>query len=410
MRTAKPEAAGMSSTRLARIDDWMDRWIASGRLPGLSVTIHRRGETVYSRVAGRRDVARDLPMTDDTIVRIYSMTKPMTSVAIMMLYEEGLFQLDDPISRVLPAFKNQRVFVSGSPMSYRSVAAERDITYRDLLTHTSGLSYEFLRTHAVDTMYGAAGVDFNFFPGRDPEPGITLAQVVDRAATLPLLAQPGTAWNYSISTDVLGRLVELHSGQPFDQYMIERVIAPLGMTDTGFAVPDASLERFAANYVPDGKGGLKLFDDPQTSRYRNPALPSGGGGLVSTAGDYMRFCRMMLNGGELDGERLLGVKTVEFMTSNQLGGDLAAMGMPRFFESSLAGIGFGLGFSVVLDPAATQTLCSEGNYGWGGFASTGFWCDPSEEMAVVLMTQLTPSSTYPIRRELGVLTYQAIID
>jgi CubicO group peptidase (beta-lactamase class C family) len=404
MITAKPEDVGLSSARLARIDAWMDRWIASGRLPGLSVTVHRRGETAYFRAAGLRDVAAGAPMTDDTIVRIYSMTKPLTSVAIMMLYEEGLFQLDDPISRVLPAFRNQRVFLSGNRSSFASVQAERDITYRDLLTHTSGLSYGFLDMRPVDTMYREAGIDFQTAE-------TSLADLVDRAAAMPLIAQPGKAWNYSISTDVLGRLVEVHGGMPFARFLAERVIAPLGMVDTGFHVPPASHARFAANYVPDAKGGLLLYDDPTKSRYLRPEnVTSGGGGLVSTAGDYLRFCRMMLNGGELEGARLLGVKTVEYMTTNHLAGDIAAMGMPRFFEGNFHGTGFGLGFSIVLDPVKTQTMGSEGEYGWGGFASTGFWCDPAEEMAVVLMTQLTPSSTYPIRRELKVLTNQAIID
>lgn len=404
MITAKPEEAGMSAARLARIDGWMDGWVASGKLPGMSVLVHRRGETVYSRCTGLRDVARGTAMTDDTIVRIYSMTKPLTSVAIMMLYEEARFQLDDPISKVLPEFRGSRVYVAGSRGKFDSVPAERDITYRDLLTHTSGLTYGFMESHPVDAMYRDGGVDFQTSE-------TSLAEVVTKAAAMPLIAQPGKAWNYSIATDVLGRLVEVHSGMGFAQFLAERVIAPLGMVDTGFHVPEGSVGRFAANYIPSTKGGLHLVDDPAKSRYlKAPAVASGGGGLVSTSGDYLRFCRMMLNGGELDGVRLLGVKTVELMTSNHLGGDMAAMGMPRFSESSYAGVGFGLGFSVMLDPAAAQILGSEGEYAWGGAASTAFWCDPAEEMAVIMLTQLMPSSTYPIRRELRVLTYQGIVD
>ena len=239
----------------------------------------------------------------------------------------------------------------------------------------------------------------------------SLGEVVERAAKLPLLSQPGREWNYSIATDVLGHFVAVVSGQDFGAFLHERVLAPLGMAETGWHVPEAAAPRFAANYYrgPDGKPAL--LDDPGTSRYLKPApLASGGGGLVSTAGDYLRFCRFMLNRGELDGVRLLGRKTVDLMTMNHLGGDLASMGQPRFSESNYNGIGFGLGFSVMLDPAAAQVLGTPGEYAWGGAASTAFWIDPAEEMAVILMTQLTPSSTYPIRRELRVLTYSALVE
>jgi CubicO group peptidase (beta-lactamase class C family) len=404
MITATPDASGMSASRLARIDGWMQRWVDSGRLPGLSVLVHRRGETVYFGAAGKRDLAAGTPMTADTMLRIYSMTKPLTSVAIMMLYEEGRFQLDDPISRVLPEFASQRVYMSGSRGAFASVPAERGITYRDLLSHTSGLTYGFMEAHPVDAMYRDGGVDFQTTES-------SLAEVVAKAAAMPLIAQPGKAWNYSIATDVLGRLVEVHGGMPFEDFLRSRVLAPLGMTDTDFFVPEAKRARFAANYVPHPKGGLHLFDDPKTSRFLTPPkVPSGGGGLISTTPDYLRFCRMMLNGGALEGERLLGVKTVELMTSNHLGGDMASMGMPRFSESNYEGIGFGLGFSVMLDPARAQILGSEGEFAWGGAASTGFWCDPQEDMAVIMMTQLMPSSTYPIRKELRVLVYSSIED
>ena len=325
------------------------------------------------------------------------------SVAIMMLYEEGRFQLDDPISRFLPYFANQRVFAGGNSVKMDTVPAARDITFRDLLTHTSGLTYGFMAATLVDAAYRAQGVDFQTADA-------TLAEVVERAAAVPLLAQPGAEWNYSIATDVLGHLVAVISGQSFDSFLQERVIGPLGMTDTSFVVPPEKLARFAANYVP-GKDGLTLLDDPATSRFLLPGkICSGGGGLVSTTGDYLRFCQMMLNKGALEGTRLLGRKTVELMTSNHLRGDMAAMGQARFSESSYEGIGFGLGFSVMLDPARAQVLGTAGEYAWGGAASTAFWIDPAEEMSVVLLTQLTPSSTYPIRRELRVLTYQAVID
>lgn len=400
-----PEDVGLSTERLSRIDGWMDRLVTDGKLAGLSVNVMRRGQIAYSRTTGKADLARGTAFDAATIVRIYSMTKPLTSTALMMLYEEGRFQLDDPITRFLPAFAHQRVATGGSRGKLETVPAVRDITFRDLLTHTSGLTYGFMDSTGVDAMYRETGVDFQTSDK-------TLAEVVDLAAACPLIAQPGAEWNYSIATDVLGRLVEVISGQPFHEFLAARVLGPLGMTDTGFHVAPDKIGRFAVNYVRHPKTGALLpFDEPATSRFAaHPSVCSGGGGLTSTAADYLRFCAMMLNEGELDGTRLLGRKTVELMTSNHLDGDMAAMGMPRFSESNYAGIGFGLGFSVTLDPARAQILGSPGEYAWGGAASTAFWCDPAEDMAVVLLTQLMPSSTYPIRRELRVLTYQAIID
>jgi len=396
-----PEHAGLSSQRLRKIDGWMDRQVESGKLAGLSVMISRRGRLAYERHAGLADIARGLPMAPDSILRIYSMTKPLTSVALMMLYEDGLFQLDDPISGVLPCFKAMQVYAGEGR---EPVPAERGITYRDLLTHTSGLTYGFMEATPVDAMYRDRGVDFQTSEG-------TLAEVVELAASMPLLAQPGSAWNYSIATDVVGHLVAVLSGQSFERFLHDRVIAPLGMTDTAFQVPHDKVGRFAANYVRGDNGRAALLDDPSTSRFTMPrAVASGGGGLVGTGRDYMRFCRMMLNRGTLDGERLLGRKTIELMTANHLGGDMASMGQARFSESNYEGVGFGLGFSVMLDPARAQIVGSPGEYAWGGAASTAFWIDPAEEMAVIMMTQLTPSSTYPIRRELRVLTYQAIVD
>jgi len=402
-----PEQVGLSAARLARITQWMQGWIDSGRLPGMTVAILRKGELAYAHTCGKADVERNKPMRPDTIVRIYSMTKPLTSTAIMMLYEEGHFQLDDPISKFIPGFRNQRVYSGGSRGKIESVPAERDINFRDLLSHTSGLTYGFMESNPVDALYrakGADGVDYGTAE-------TSLKEVTEKLATFPLIAQPGKAWNYSVSTDVLGYLVEVISGRPFQDYLVEKVIKPLGMVDTDFHVPAAKHERFAANYNAGAGGKLVLLDDPAKSRYLAPRrVNSGGGGLVSTASDYLRFCRFMLNKGELDGVRLLGRKTVELMTSNHLGGDMADMGMPRFSESPYYGIGFGLGFSVMIDPAKAHILGTKGEYAWGGAASTAFWCDPQEDMAVVLLTQLMPSSTYAIRRELRVLSYQAIID
>lgn len=402
--TAAANAAGFAPERLARLDGWMQRQVEGGRLAGLNLLIWRRGAVAYQAAHGMANTAKDTPFDADTIVRIYSMTKPLTSVAIMMLYEEGHFQLDDPITRFLPAFRNMRVFTGGSRTLFTTEPAVRDITFRDLLTHTSGLTYGFMDATQVDAMYRDNGVDFQTAE-------TSLGEVVEKAASLPLLAQPGAAWNYSIATDVLGHLVAVISGQPFGDFLRERVLRPLGMIDTDFHVPAEKLARFAANYARGADGKPRLIDAPERSRYASPPpLASGGGGLAGTAADYLRFCRFMLNKGELDGARLLGRKTVELMTSNHLRGDMADMGQARFSESTYVGIGFGLGFSVMLDPAKAQIVGSPGEYAWGGAASTAFWCDPAEELAVVLLTQLMPSSSYPIRRELRVLTYQAIMD
>jgi CubicO group peptidase (beta-lactamase class C family) len=400
----KPEDVGLCGARLARIDAWRDALVRDNKLAGATTLVMRRGQVAHLGCSGLADMARGTAMAPDSILRIYSMTKPLTSVAIMMLYEEGRFQLDDPITRFLPCFRDMRVFTGGSRGSHESVPAERDITFRDLLTHTSGLTYGFMQATMVDAMYRDRDVDFQTSDR-------TLGEVVDTAASLPLLTQPGQAWNYSIATDVLGHLVAIISGQDFGDYLRQRVIAPLGMVDTGFHVPAEKLPRFAACYRRGEDGRPALVDDPRDSRFgRSGRIASGGGGLVSTVGDYARFCRFLLNKGELDGVRLLGRKTVELMMSNHLRGDMAAMGQARFSESTYEGIGFGLGFSVMLDPARAQILGTPGECAWGGAASTAFWVDPAEEMAVILLTQLIPSSTYPLRRELRVLSYQAVID
>ena len=399
------EDVGLCTKRLARIVPWMQSYVESGRLAGLSVAVQRRGKLAFFEAAGLADIARQKPMQADTIVRIYSMTKPLTTVAAMMLYEEGCFQLDDPLSKFIPAFALQRVFVGGARGKFDTVPAEHDIAIRDLMNHTSGLTYGFMESTQLDAQYRAEGIDFS--SGDD----MPLKDMVERLARLPLLAQPGTRWNYSVATDVLGYLIEVISGEPFERFLVDRVIKPLGMVDTDFFVPPEKHERFASNYASDGKGGIQIFDEAHRSRWLKPRqLNSGGGGLVSTAGDYLRFCRFMLNKGELDGVRLLGRKTVELMTSNHLKGDMADMGSPRFSESTYYGIGFGLGFSVMIDPAKAQIVGSPGEFAWGGAASTAFWIDPKEDMAVVLLAQLMPSSTYPIRRELRVLSYQAVID
>ncbi|TFZ59464.1 class A beta-lactamase-related serine hydrolase [Methylorubrum sp. Q1] len=397
-----PRDVGLCPDRLERIDAWMRGYVESGRLAGLSVSVLRGGKTAFFRAHGHADLARDRPFAADTITRIYSMTKPLTSLAVLMLYEEGRFQLDDPVARFLPEFAEMRVMTGGNRAKIETEPALRAITIRDLLTHTSGLTYGFMEATLVDALYRQNEIDFQTST-------LPLADLVAKLAQQPLLAQPGAEWNYSVATDVLGHLVAVVSGIDFADFMRTRILRPLGMDDTDFFVPEEKHGRFAANYAFDRAGKLRLYDDSVGSRFlAPPPLASGGGGLVSTAADYLRFCRMILNLGERDGVRLLGRKTVELMLMNHLPGDLAAMGQPRFAESSYAGIGFGLGFSVMLDPARAQILGTPGEVSWGGVASTSFWIDPDEDMAVLLLTQLVPSSALPLRRELRVLTYAAI--
>ena len=381
----------------------MRRWVDSGKLPGLLVAIVRNDRLAWFETCGYRDVERKRAVEPDTIYRIYSMTKPITTVAALMLYEEGCFQLDDPVAKFIPAFADTRVFAGGDADSFTTEPLVRPVTVHDLMIHTSGLTYGFQHEHAVDALYRKRQVEFNANVG-------PLAGLVEAAAAQPLVFQPGTRWNYSVSTDVLGRLVEIWSGVPLDTFFDERILRPLDMRDTGFHVPEGQGDRLASSYVQADDGGLALVDPAGESRFLEPAITlSGGGGLVSTAADYLRFVRMLRGHGTLEGARILGRKSVELMTTNHLPGDLAEMGRPRFAEMPFAGIGFGLGVSVLLDPAKARILGSPGEYAWGGMASTAFWADPAEDMIVLLLTQLMPSSAYPIRRELRVLTYQALL-
>ena len=415
MKTEDPGKVGMAEDRLDRIGPYFRaRYVDTGRLAGVLTAVARRGQLVHLAVSGHRDLEREVPMTDDTVFRLYSMTKPVTSVALMQLYEQGAFQLDDPASRFLPELADLSVLVPGGGR----IAAEGPITIQHLLTHTSGLTYGFLNETEVDALYRARGVG-NLDAQGD------LAGMMTALAELPLLFEPGSRWNYSVSTDVCGRLVEVLSGESLDAYFATHIFGPLGMSETGFSVRADQASRFAACYVPhrgatlglpvdpSGRRRLHRSDDPETSPYLKPPLfLSGGGGLVGTTADYLRFCTMLLNKGELDGARILGRKTVDYMTTNHLpsGGDLTSMGRPRFSETSYDGIGFGLGFSVMLDPARAHVMGSPGEFAWGGAASTMFWVDPAEELIGLLMTQLIPSATYPVRREMKVLTYQALVD
>jgi CubicO group peptidase (beta-lactamase class C family) len=325
----------------------------------------------------------------------------------MMLYEQGWFQLDDPVHRFITSWSDQRVFASGNHPAFATRPVARPMSIRDLLTHTSGLTYGFMERTNVDAAYRKLGV------ADRTRPGYTLRDMVDTLAELPLEFSPGTRWNYSVSTDVVGHLIEVISGQRLDAYLREHVLQPLGMRDTSFVIADEQLPRFAANYQRQADGSLTLIDDPERSQYRECSFFSGGGGLVSTVPDYFRFTAMLRNRGELDGIRLLGRKTVELMTVNHLPGgqeltQLAQAGM--FTETPYAGMGFGLGFSVMQAPARAQILGTPGEYAWGGAASTSFWIDPTEDVIVILMTQLMPSSSYPLRREVRVLTYAALTD
>jgi CubicO group peptidase (beta-lactamase class C family) len=403
----KPEEVGLSSSRLARIGEHLSQYVDSGKVAGTLTLIARRGQVAYFEPLGHLEIERRRPMTREAVFRIYSMTKPITSVGLMMLYEQGRFQLDDPVHRFIPSWRDLRVFVGGNHPVYKTAAAERPMTVRDLLTHTSGLTYGFMERTNVDAAYRKLGVS------ERTKPGHTLQSMVAMLAELPLEFSPGTRWNYSVSTDVVGHLIEVISGQRLDAYLREHVFEPLGMRDTSFVIGPQQVPRFAANYERQADGQLKLIDDPTQSQYRECTFFSGGGGLVSTAGDYYRFTSMLRNRGELDGMRLLGRKTVDLMTANHLPGgqdltQLAEAGM--FTETAYAGVGFGLGFSVMQSPPRAHILGTPGEFAWGGAASTAFWIDPTEDLVVIFMTQLMPSSSYPLRRELRVLTYAALVD
>ena len=394
-------AQGFLLDRLARIAAHIDRYVEGGRYPGAMCLVSRGGEEAFFHQSGFADVERNRAMTRDTVLRLYSMTKPITSSALMMLYEEGLFQLDDPVAKYIGSWADLGVFDRGSEERYVTVEPDAPMTIKHLLTHTSGLTYGFMNEHPVDAMYRRDQVTGNG----------TLADMVEKLAKIPLKFSPGTQWNYGVSTDVCGHLVEHFSGRALDEFVADRITGPLGMKDAGFHVQPGGTDRLAACYQHTGPAAYRLQDDPEGSRYHTrPTFFSGGGGMVGTIDDYHRFARMLLRKGELDGVRLLGRKTVEYMTTNHLPGncDLAAMGQPVFSETSYEGIGFGLGFSVVVDPAAASVLDSPGEYAWGGAASTYFWVDPAEELIVIFTTQLLPSSAYPIRRELKTLVYQAL--
>lgn len=399
--------AGFDAERLRRIDTHFAKYVDDGRLPGWLIAVARGGQIVHLSTYGQRDLESGAPVEVDTLWRIYSMTKPITSVAAMMLYEEGAFELKDPIHRWIPSFKDAQVYKQGSTLNFVTVPMTEPIRIWHLLTHTSGLTYGFHHAHPVDAMYRNAGYEWGAPAGKD------LAGVCDDWASLPLLFQPGSEWNYGVSTDVLGRVVEVASGMPLDEFFRTRIFEPLGMNDTAFQVREADRERIGGLYVRNPADGKAMrFDLMGDAALSKPSWFSGGGGLVSSAHDYHRFAQMLLRGGELDGVRLLGTRTVEYMTENHLpgGASLEEFGRPLFSETTFAGMGFGLGFSVLENAAENKVLGSPGEFAWGGAASTAFWVDPVEDLTVLFFTQLLPSSTYPIRTQLKPLVYQALVD
>ncbi len=399
----------MCSQRLARIDRFIaDKYIASGKLPCAQLLIAREGQVVHQSVLGQASLETGAPMTEDSIVRIYSMTKPITSVAFMMLVEEGLVALDDPVTRMIPEWRDLAVYVSGLPGAFQTRPTDSPMRMIDLLRHTSGLTYGFQNRTNVDAAYRKG----RFEPSEQTG---GLDDFIAALGKMPLEFSPGSAWNYSVATDVLGYLVGKISGMPFQDFLQQRIFGPLGMVDTAFHVTDDKAARFAQCYVNSPEGRLT----PQVvgPSYREPpSAPSGGGGLVSTAADYMRFCEALRLGG-VSGTgphavRLLGPKTLALMRSNHLPGgrDLADLSVSMFSEATYRGVGFGLGFAMTTDVARTGIAGSLGEYWWGGAASTAFWIDPVEDLCVVFLTQFRPSSLYPIRRELRTMVSAAVLD
>ncbi|MGZ5130360.1 MAG: serine hydrolase domain-containing protein [Caldimonas sp.] len=398
-----PESMGFTAERLARIDRFLaERYVEPGLMPCALLQVAREGRLVHQSVLGQASLERRQPLSEDTIFRIYSMTKPITSVAFMMLVEEGKVAIDDPVDRWIPAWRDLAVYRSGLPGAFVTRPVEAPMRIIDLLRHTSGLTYGFQLRTSVDAAYRAGKVD-----AFDAE---SLDALVDALGRLPLEFSPGSAWNYSVSTDVIGYLVGLISGMPFADFVRTRILRPLGMVDTDFFVADEKAARFADCYVKSPSGGLAPA--PPRDFRTPPRAPSGGGGLVSTAADYMRFCEMLRGGGALGGVRLLGPKTLQLMRANHLPGrrDLADLSVSMFSEAIYQGVGFGLGFAMTTDPARTGIAGSPGEYWWGGMASTAFWVDPVEDVSVVFLTQLIPSSSYPIRRELRTMVNAAIVE
>ena len=396
MKSSAPEEFGFSPKRLNRIDTAMQRYVDQKTLAGIVTLVARRGKVVHFEKFGYQDIATSQPMELDTIFRIYSMTKPITSVALMMLFEQGLVRLTDPVTKFIPEFGKVKVLVNENELA----DLEREITIQDLLRHTAGLSYGgYKDTQApIDKLYDQAHLW---------RPDITNQEAVRLIAELPLAHQPGQAWRYSVATDVVGHVVELISDMSLGEFFEEKIFKPLGMEDTAFTVTTEKVDRFAALYGLTDEGPLEPIDVATGGDYFSTRLESGGAGLVSTAADYVRFAQLVLNKGELDGVRLLGPRTVELMTTNHLPPALLPMAMG---EEGMSGFGFGLGFSVVMDVAQSGMMGSVGLHGWGGWANTHFWVDSQEQLIGILMLQYIPSGTYPVTTDFRTLVYQALTE
>ena len=403
---------GFDRTRLTRLEAWMQRYVEQGRYPGSSILIKRGGSEAFYSECGQRNLEAGLPWSRDTLVRIFSMTKPVTSVALMTLVERGLLVLDAPVSDFIPEFNNMQALVQGAERIDQTEPAPVP-TLHQLLLHISGLTYSFNPGPLAKEM-AKRKLDFGPRQGKLE----TMAQSV---ADLPLAFQPGSKWEYSVGIDILGRVVEVVSGKSLAAFFAEEIFAPLGMKETAFSVPQGAGDRFAALYSAhagdlmtlevegETHPTLHLSDAAETSRYLDATLFSGGGGLISTIDDYMRFAEMLRCRGRAGDGYVLSPRTMDFMMRNHLHGDIASMGPSSFAEQPMHGIGFGLGGSVVIDPAHARVPGSEGDFSWGGLASTFFWVDPVQDMSVVFMTQLSPSSAYASRAELKSLVHGALI-
>ena len=404
LKVVSPESVGLDGKVMGNIRDYLkEQYIEPGKYIGTLTLVARKGEIAYLDAIGFMDRENKKAMQEDAIFSIYSMSKPITSIALMQLYEKSLFRLDDPIHWHIPSWRNLRVYESGLYPNFLTSRPKRHMTIRDLLSHMSGLTYDFMLRTNVDAAYRKTKLQATG----------DLQAMIDTLAQLPLEFSPGDQWNYSVSTDVCGYLVEHFSGMKLDKYFQKHIFDPLGMEDTGFSCAKEKVDRLASLYEQHPKKGPVLVDPggAKTARVKKRKMLSGGGGLLSTMSDYYRFCSMLLNQGELDGTRIIGRKTLAMMASNHLpdNRDLTEMSQSAFSETTYQGVGFGLGFSVILDPVKTQSLTDEGEYGWGGAASTVFWVNPKEEMVVIFLTQLLPSSTYQVRRELRSLVYSSLM-
>ena len=404
IKMVSPESVGLDSKVLSNTRTYLEeQYVNPGKYVGTLTLVARKGEVAYLDALGLMDRENKKAMQEDAIFSIYSMSKPITSIALMQLYEKSLFRLDDPIHWHIPAWRNLRVYQSGIYPNFLTSRPKRHMTIRDLLSHMSGLTYDFMLRTNVDAAYRKTKLQAKG----------DLQAMIEALAELPLEFSPGDQWNYSVSTDVCGYLVEHFSGMKLDKYFQKHIFDPLGMGDTGFSCAKDKVERLASLYEQHPKKGPVLVDPggSKTARVKTRKMLSGGGGLLSTMADYYRFCSMLLNQGELDGNRIIGRKTLAMMASNHLpdGKDLTEMSQSAFSETTYQGVGFGLGFSVILDPVKTQSLTDVGEYGWGGAASTVFWVNPKEEMVVIFLTQLLPSSTYQVRRELRSLIYSSLM-